>query len=256
MLLRFLFLVFWVVGLPAVSSGQAVAQNPLAACIDTDGDGWGWDGVASCRVGATPNGECVDTDGDGWGWDGTDSCRITPAQCIDDDGDGWGWNGSKSCRVSQEECTSAKCQLATDNYCIDTDDDGYGWNGTQSCALIYDGSGVCIDSDGDGWGWTGDTSCYINVSEDCIDSDGDGWGWNGYQSCVVDAPEPPPVNSCVINGEVVATMLPQHECDALMDFYFSTDGPNWDNPDNFATATDPYRPIPHAHDLRFRVQSS
>ncbi len=46
-------------------------------CIDTVpmGDGWGWDGSASCRIAA----ECVDTNpvGDGWGWDGSSSCTVT-----------------------------------------------------------------------------------------------------------------------------------------------------------------------------------
>lgn len=96
-------------------------------CIDTDGDGWGWNGTSSCLIGSSPpatlspstpssSAECIDTDGDGWGWDGVMSCRIggapttiTPgpivtaptsnAECIDTDGDGWGWNGVMSCRL-------------------------------------------------------------------------------------------------------------------------------------------------------------
>ena len=50
-----------------------------AVCIDTDGDGYGWDGSATCLVEATNSAgtaPCVDTDGDGWGWDGTQSCRL------------------------------------------------------------------------------------------------------------------------------------------------------------------------------------
>ena len=57
--------------------------------------------------------QCLDTDGDGWGWDGTHSCRVNPgtsaaitssptkttAQCIDSDNDGWGWDGTHSCQV-------------------------------------------------------------------------------------------------------------------------------------------------------------
>ncbi len=109
-----------------------------AACVDSDGDGWGWDGVGSCIVGnsavATPqsgagepvtggpgSGSCVDPDGDGWGWDGVASCRVSQmpvvqpqsagsepqaTECIDPDGDGWGWNGVSSCvagnRVDQQ----------------------------------------------------------------------------------------------------------------------------------------------------------
>lgn len=40
--------------------------------------------------------ECIDTDGDGWGWDGTSSCEMP---CVDNDGDGWGWNGTSSCLI-------------------------------------------------------------------------------------------------------------------------------------------------------------
>ncbi len=52
--------------------------------------------------------QCVDSDGDGWGWNGRTSCRIenlNPTQrseinCVDDDGDGWGWDGVKSCVIA------------------------------------------------------------------------------------------------------------------------------------------------------------
>ena len=47
-------------------------------CDDPDGDGWGWDGVQSCRVeGVEPTaGECVDFDGDGYGWNGVQTCVV------------------------------------------------------------------------------------------------------------------------------------------------------------------------------------
>ena len=79
-----------------------------APCIDTDGDGWGWDGTQSCQN-ITNNlqpqaGDCIDSDGDGWGWNGVSSCKIgsnvQPGECIDSDGDGWGWDGVKSCRIN------------------------------------------------------------------------------------------------------------------------------------------------------------
>jgi len=46
--------------------------------------------------------QCIDTDGDGYGWDGTATCiidGITPVihACIDSDGDGFGWNGRETC---------------------------------------------------------------------------------------------------------------------------------------------------------------
>ncbi len=107
----------------ACFEGGGATENCLLStsreCIDSDGDGWGWNGVESCRI-------CVDTDpvGDGWGWNGAESCRI---ECIDTDpqGDGWGWDGTKSCRI----------RSATT--CIDTDPvgDGWGWNGVESCRL-------------------------------------------------------------------------------------------------------------------------
>jgi len=105
-----------------------IAVEATANCIDTDGDGWGWDGTASCLVSAStapadePSLEtlpCIDDDGDGWGWDGTASCFASASAssveepsfdtltCIDDDGDGWGWQQpagrpdlGQSCRVS------------------------------------------------------------------------------------------------------------------------------------------------------------
>ncbi|MEM7259404.1 MAG: carbohydrate-binding domain-containing protein, partial [Pseudomonadota bacterium] len=56
----------------------AVHAN-VPACLtdnsDPDGDGWGWENNASCRVAVINNTECLDPDGDGWGWNGTQSCR-------------------------------------------------------------------------------------------------------------------------------------------------------------------------------------
>ena len=73
-------------------------------------------------------GECVDSDGDGWGWDGSNSCKIDPSEyvCVDADGDGWGWNGFSSCRPPKDTGKTP---------CIDTDGDGWGWTGTASCRV-------------------------------------------------------------------------------------------------------------------------
>jgi lysophospholipase L1-like esterase len=158
----------WFVALQQVMSRQAPQSG--GACVDTDpvGDGWGWDGVSSCRVSsAEPQAAtCVDTDpvGDGWGWDGVSSCRISATQpqaasCVDTDpvGDGWGWDGASSCRISTSEPQTT----------------------------------VCVDTDpvGDGWGWDGSSSCRVSgevVNQACIDADGDGWGWDGANSCRVE----------------------------------------------------------------------
>lgn len=105
----------------AVLGGHNAFAQTSASCVDSDGDGWGWDGSQTCQVApqtATPSNSCVDSDGDGWGWDGSASCQVSAtgsnsssesavgsesnsgsASCIDDDGDGWGWNGSASCQT-------------------------------------------------------------------------------------------------------------------------------------------------------------
>jgi len=126
--------------------GPQVYAQEVATCVsnnsDTDGDGWGWENNASCRISAvtnqiaqTSNGlNCVDTDGDGWGWDGEQSCQITSTtttDCIDTDNDGWGWNGVASCRVSMQTTTPVQTAAA----CVDLDGDGYGWDGTQTCII-------------------------------------------------------------------------------------------------------------------------
>lgn len=87
------------------SATQLVTIQRLPVeCVDSDGDGWGWDGSKSCKIDSSEY-ICVDTDGDGWGWNGFSSCRppkdIGKTPCIDTDGDGWGWTGTASCRVSQ-----------------------------------------------------------------------------------------------------------------------------------------------------------
>ena len=161
----------WFAALAQVINRQ---QPQSGNCVDTDpiGDGWGWDGVTSCRVsGAGPEPEpesatCVDTDpvGDGWGWDGSSSCRtgsVEPqaSDCVDTDpvGDGWGWDGVSSCRIGSTEPQAAAC--------VDTDPvgDGWGWDGSSSCRV---GGGepqnqTCVDPDGDGWGWDGANSCRV-----------------------------------------------------------------------------------------------
>jgi|GEM_PF-6730497 len=100
--------------LPAQADNQPLVgdddngPSPLVAgeCVDTPpmNDGWGWDGLNSCRIGGTQAGACVDVApvGDGWGWNGVASCQVgdnSVAECIDNDGDGWGWDGVASCRV-------------------------------------------------------------------------------------------------------------------------------------------------------------
>jgi hypothetical protein len=150
-----------------VHDGDIGVAIDESLCIDTDGDGWGWDVVQSCRLKPVET-ECVDTEplNDGWGWNGITSCQTdTPAQageCIDTDpvGDGWGWDGVTSCQI-------------TTNACIDTVplNDGWGWDGSQSCRTEQPAqAGECIDTDpaGDGWGWNGVESCMLTAGTTTI----------------------------------------------------------------------------------------
>jgi len=98
-----------------ISHADDLAITADGSCIDTDGDGYGWDGTKTCIPLA-----CVDSDGDGWGWDGFRSCRVS-MPCVDSDGDGYGWDGFKTCLLT----------------CEDPDGDGYGWDGTQTCLIDY-----------------------------------------------------------------------------------------------------------------------
>jgi hypothetical protein len=91
----------------ATSSGGSISLGDITAqagkCIDSDGDGWGWDGVKSCRISqsssaVSSSGTCIDEDGDGYGWDGYRTCLISEsAFCVDTDGDGYGWDGHQTC---------------------------------------------------------------------------------------------------------------------------------------------------------------
>ncbi len=118
--------------------------------------------VGASPSGTAPDDQCIDTPpaGDGWGWNGVTSCRIAgaapePGECIDSDpvGDGWGWDGVTSCRIAAEP--------AAEPACIDTDPvgDGWGWNGSTSCRVTSNNPAACYDFDGDGWGWDGSNSC-------------------------------------------------------------------------------------------------
>lgn len=115
-------------GLSPISSQEITICNEAAS--DADGDGWGWENNASCRIAN----DCVDSDGDGFGWNGFETCRVTEDatqqdafECIDTDGDGWGWDGLQSCLIPTEP-------LQPDaSVCVDSDGDGYGWDGSQTC---------------------------------------------------------------------------------------------------------------------------
>lgn len=156
--------------------------NQTSSCIDTDGDGFGWNGTNTCTPTETITGDnqpqllqCLDTDGDGFGWNGVQTCipdgGVPPVidqsfACIDTDGDGFGWNGVDTCIPDRSDTQPV---IDPSFACTDIDGDGFGWNGIETC--IPDGEGpspvadqslVCIDSDGDGYGWTGTQSCRVD----------------------------------------------------------------------------------------------
>jgi len=125
-------------------------QNPITmGCDYSDADlygGWGWNATIneSCPPSDNFNDEtsiaqCIDSDGDGYGWNGSETC--TPATssptlnsgCDYSDANlygGWGWNTetNQSCAPLEEPSDPAQAVQ-----CIDTDGDGYGWNGVASC---------------------------------------------------------------------------------------------------------------------------
>ncbi len=87
-------------GVPGRNTHWYTMKNIGYACLDTD--------PLSARCSNPGNVSsnqsiCVDTGalGDGWGWNGFASCRVDSATCIDTGllNDGWGWDGTKSCRV-------------------------------------------------------------------------------------------------------------------------------------------------------------
>ena len=143
-----------------LQSADPIASQPIAgACIDSDGDGFGWDGTATCLVSASGDGTnepisaqpiagaCIDSDGDGFGWDGTATCLVSESTdgvsepistqpvagaCIDSDGDGFGWDGTATCLVSASTGSSDEPSPDTSLNllaCVDEDGDG--------CCLLY-----------------------------------------------------------------------------------------------------------------------
>jgi len=171
--------------LTAALSFSSVHADPV--CLtdsDLDGDGWGWENSASCRIvgPATTNTQCIDSDGDGYGWDGTTTCTV----------------GSQSTVSQSSGQSSGQSNVLGSGICVDSDGDGYGWDGTATCEVnpVVASSSACIDSDGDGYGWDGTTTCQVAsvAATSCIDTDGDGYGWDGTTTCTVGVTPPPSGN--------------------------------------------------------------
>ena len=78
------------------------ALTPIGLCIDSDRDGWGWNGVESCLIAAEAN-ECDYSSAavhNGWGWNSTTDESCPPRRLdycdYEDTGlnEGWGWNAA------------------------------------------------------------------------------------------------------------------------------------------------------------------
>lgn len=148
---------FFSVAPATVAFGQAfpVCANPLS---DPDGDGYGWENRASCRVAVSQTKYCTrndsDSDGDGYGWENGQSCVVaeTPGRIncqltdSDPDGDGYGWENGGSCVAISPTAnvTEEKYPIdapACSDQRFDTDSDGFGWENSIVCTTFNHGDG-------------------------------------------------------------------------------------------------------------------
>lgn len=151
------------VSVPEIEVTQQDTQPEEGECLDSDGDGWGWNGVDSCKVQSgkqeaeeIPEREVPVTQAanvDETVQAAIDEYKpvtaaavagsIYKGYCFDDDNDGWGDNNiiGQSCKVSDENlatyANASYLNKLSKNYgdnnlnsgsCIDVDQDGYGSN--------------------------------------------------------------------------------------------------------------------------------
>lgn len=92
---------------PTVVNPQTVVAGE---CIDSDNDGYGWNGVASCipepatipvtTAGSTDNTARPAPERAPEPEQTQSVATVTPGACVDSDGDGFGWNGVATCRIT------------------------------------------------------------------------------------------------------------------------------------------------------------
>ncbi len=163
------------------------SQAAAAPCADTDGDGWGWDGSATC----------IPDDGGDAGYGSSDSYSDA----------GYGSSGSESDASDSDRSDNEVGDSDRDEFDSGSNDDDppgisvFGLSlddnfGPSDASFDYSGGhedspapeAPCVDSEplNDGWGWNGTESCELPIEAGrCVDTTpfGNGWGWNGVESC-------------------------------------------------------------------------
>lgn len=203
-------LISWFVSLPPAHATSPVEQP----CIDSDGDGWGWNGVDTCKFSKYRLRGATETLIHGREFPVATSGRLQWAkrdvagktlQCniqnyIPEAGTATGYVGAiVSVEFGQDYSTSVNWEYGqtTGDWSIDTDHKlitpaPFDFNLTafeQPGGYLFvhqnskgengetwvDGYVTCIDLD--------QTQIFRATGTPCADADGDGWGWNGFESC-------------------------------------------------------------------------
>lgn len=167
-----------------MTTAQASAMDDI---VDIDGD------IDGSQTNEVP-GDCVDTDGDGYGWDGFDTCfpnGVDPQEQVEQE------------QSIEEQAEQERIEQEIVDYYADIEYDGRSTlqviqdlpslaNVTFDFATsekIYGGELFTINPDVE-----------INIDFDqldlpepepaCIDNDRDGYGWNGTETCYVGGTRP------------------------------------------------------------------
>ncbi len=171
-----------------LATGQAAA----AECSDPDGDGFGWDGSASCdpnegNVGAV---DIDDAAGDASSESGNDADAGAGDQVAAED--------TADPSLPTDDIDSDPVDTSPSSVEVDAPAslpvDGVADPVAPAEVVEVSPVAPCVDTApfNDPWGWNGTESCRLDAAANplglCIDSSpvGDGWGWNGYESCRTD----------------------------------------------------------------------
>ena len=142
------------IALLSMTSHNAHAQLPncVSASSDSDGDGFGWENSASCRV--------VSSSGTASTFSSSSSGSSFPAcqsASSDPDGDGYGFENGVSCLVSGGTSSSGSANASSSG--------GSTSSGFPTC------QSASSDPDGDGYGFENGVSCLVTASTGIISDD-------------------------------------------------------------------------------------